>query len=130
MSQYPTERVPEPNLFIPSPYLDDSINRNAVQSDIDGGVHLRDVAVGAVLEVRTRNHLYLVENLGEGRVAISGHDKYCPAPVTVRLTGSTWGGSMIKRHFVGRHMRMEFVHPNFGVIRTSPVEEICEMVGV
>ena len=120
-------KAPEPDLFEASPYLDDRVNRNIIQSEIDGGVLLNSLLVGVVLEITTLNRRYLLENRGAGRVLISGHDKYCPVPVLVKLTGSTWGGSMLKQHFVGRSMHMEFVHPSFGVIRTSPVKDIREL---
>src|ERR1700688_2527259 len=38
-----------------------------------------------------------------GRSAyLSGHSLYSPQPVLVTIAGSTWGGSTLKVHFIGR----------------------------
>lgn len=117
-----------PDLFIPHPNLDDAINRNICQSEIEGGVFLDKLEVGAILEVETRNRRYCVEKRGDNQILIHGHPKFCPDPVVVELRGSTWGGSMIKVGFIGREMRLEFRHPSFGVILTSRIEDIRECV--
>jgi len=122
-----TSPLTNPEMFSPSPYLDDRINRNIIQSEIDGGVFLRDLPAGKSLAVTTLNHTYVLKCCGSTEVLISGHERFCPEPVLVRISGSTWGGSMLKTHFVGRAMHLEFVHPKFGVIRTSPVQEIEEL---
>ena len=120
----PTE-VQDP-VFHPHPSLSDQINRDICQSEIEGGVSLDRLPIGAVLEVQTRNRIYTVENLGDGDVLLSGHPDYCPEPTPVRFQGSTWGRSLVKFHFLGRGMHLEFRHPALGVIRTSRVEEIRE----
>lgn len=56
---------------------------------------------------------------------LSGHPEFCPRPVPVRISGSTWGGSMLKEGFLGRGMHMEFMHPGYRLpIITSPIREI------
>ncbi|MBI3693430.1 MAG: hypothetical protein HY238_01125 [Acidobacteria bacterium] len=117
-----------PDLFIPHPNLDDAINRNICQSEIEGGVFLDELGVGAALEVETRNRRYRVEKRGDNQILIHGHAKFCPDPVVVELRGSTWGGSMMKEGFIGRGMRLEFRHPSFGVILTSRIKDIRECV--
>ena len=121
------QRRPKEEFFTPHPNLDDQINRNICQSEIEGGVFLNDLPVGAVLEMETRNRFYEIENRGGGQVLIAGHPKFCPQPVLVKLHGSTWGRAMIKMHFIGRGMFLEFHHPEFGVIRTSRIQEIREL---
>ena len=65
--------------------------------------------------------------LSENSVLISGHPKYCPEPVLVAIAGSTWGGSVLKRGFVGRGMHLEFSHPSYRApITTSRIKEIRE----
>ena len=86
----------------PHPNFSDAINRNVVQSEIEGGVDLYDVPPGTVLEVQTRNHLYTIIHKAWGQVVISGHPEFCPDPVEVQIHGSTWGGSMIRNHYLGR----------------------------
>jgi hypothetical protein len=116
--------VPVPMLFMPHPNLSDEVNRNIAQSEIEGGVYLDNLSDGEVLEVETQNHWYTIVVGRRGQDLISGHPQYCPEPVGVRIEGSTWGGSMLKMRFVGRGMRLEFQHPTYRRIVTSPVVEI------
>ena len=72
--------------FRPHPNFDDAINRAICQSEIEGGVSLDELPVGAVLDVQTANTLYRIENRGDGEVLISGHPEICPTPVLVSLS--------------------------------------------
>jgi len=112
--------------FRPHPNFDDAINRAICQSEIEGGVGLDSLAIGAVLDVQTANTMYRIENRGDGEVLISGHPEICPQPVLVSLYGSTWGTPMLKVRFIGREMHMEFFHPQKGIVRTSRVRDIRE----
>src|SRR5204863_4559478 len=103
--------ITNPGIFLPHPNLDDEINRNICQSEVEGGVFLDNLPIGAVLKVETENRFYFIENRGNGQVLIDGHPKFCPQPVLVYLHGSTWRNSMLKMHFIGRGMYMEFRHP-------------------
>src|ERR1041384_1594458 len=113
--------------FRPHPNFDDAINRAICRSEIDGGVSLDELPLGAVLNVQTANTLYRIENRGDGEVMISGHREICPEPVRVNFHGSTWGTPMLKVRFVGREMHMEFGHPEKGIVRTSRVRDIEEL---
>jgi len=112
------------DFFRPHPNFDDGINRAICQSEIEGGVNVNELAAGALLAVETQYHTYHVEYEGDGEMIISGHPKFCPDPVRVHLAGSTWGTPMIKLRFIGRGMKMEFVHPTLGVIQTSRVRDV------
>ena len=116
--------VPVPEPFMPHPNLSDEVNRNIVQSEIEGGVCLDDLSEGARLEVETQNRWYTILIRGRGKELIWGHPQYCPDPVPVRIAGSTWGGSMLKLRFIGRGMRLEFWHPVFRTIITSRIVDI------
>jgi hypothetical protein len=116
--------APIPKPFMPHPNFSDEVNRNIVQSEIEGGVYLDDLSEGAVLEVETQHHWYTIVIGGRGQELISGHPQYCPAPVPVRIEGSTWGGSMLKLRFIGRGMRLEFRHPVYRTITTSRIVDI------
>ena len=119
-----TAAVPVPMPFMPHPNFSDEVNRNIVQSEIEGGVCLDDLSEGAVLKVETLHHGYTIVIRGRGRDLISGHPKYCPDPVPVSIAGSTWGGSMLKVRFIGRGMQLEFRHPVFRTIITSRIVDI------
>ena len=116
-----------PHLFRSHPNFSDEVNHNLVQSEIEGGVFLNDLPPSTVLEVQTQHHCYKVVLLGDSGALISGHPEFCPEPIQVAISGSTWGGSMLKRRFVGRGMCMEFRHPEYQTpIVTSRVQEIRE----
>jgi hypothetical protein len=119
-----TTAVPVPKPFMPHPNFSDEVNRNIVQSEIEGGVYLDDLSEGAVLEVETQSRWYTIVIRGRGQELISGHPQYCPNPVPVRIEGSTWGGSMLKLRFIGRGMRLEFRHPVYRTITTSRIVDI------
>jgi len=114
----------DPVLFTPHPHLADAVNGNIIQSEIEGGVYLRDLRPGAVLAIQTQNRFYTLVSLGEEAALLSGHPELCPDPVEVRIQGSTWGGSMLKERFVGRGMHLEFVHPVHRTVTTSMVVDI------
>lgn len=116
-------------MFAPHPNLGDEVNRNIVQSEIEGGVFLEGLPPDTVLQIRTQHHFYTAQLLGEGSALISGHPQYCPEPVQVTIAGSTWGGSMLKMRFIGRGMRLEFHHPAYSTpIITSAIQEIRERI--
>ena len=109
------------------PNFSDEINRNIIQSEIEGGVYLNDLPEGAKLEVRTENTAYRLVNCGGHHVMIAGHPEFCPEPVRVQVTGSSWGGSMLKVAFIGRGMHLEFHHPRFNTVVTSRIVEIRDL---
>ena len=116
--------VPDPKPFMPHPNFSDEVNRNIVQSEIEGGVCLDDLSEGVRLEVETQNRWYTILTGDRGKELIWGHPQYCPEPVAVRIAGSTWGGSMLKLRFIGRGMRLEFRHPVFRTIITSRIVDL------
>jgi hypothetical protein len=114
-------------MFTPHSNFGDEVNRNILQSEIEGGVFLKDLPPATVLQIDTRHHSYTLVFLGESNALISGHPRYCPDPVPVAIAGSTWGGSMLKLRFLGRGMHLEFHHPEYRTpIVTSAIQEIRE----
>ena len=112
---------------IPHPNLSDKVNCDIVRSEIEGGVYLNHVASNTQLEIETQNRRYTLWVRENGEVLIWGHPVYCPAPTSVRISGSNWGGSMLKAGFIGRGMHMEFKHPEHQTVVTSRVREIKEV---
>ena len=100
-----------PQFFRCHPNLDDEVNRNIVESEIEGGAFLEDLPARAMLQIQTQHRWYTVVHRGRGEAWIWGHPAFCPEPVLVRIEGSSWGGSMLKIGFVGRGMHLEFRHP-------------------
>ena len=111
----------------PHPRLGDQVNRNIIQSEIEGGVYLRNLPVEGKLQIQTQNRLYTLINLGRSEVLLCGPE-FCPKPVAVTIHGSTWGGSMLKTGFLGRGMRLEFQHPDYEKpILTSRIVEMRQV---
>ena len=116
------------SLFRPHPNLCDAVNCNIAQSEIEGGVFLEDLLPQTVLQIHTRHRCYTAVFLGGSQALISGHPEYCPEPILVAIAGSSWGGSMLKKRFVGRGMHLEFHHPEYCTpIITSTVQEVREV---
>jgi len=117
--------LPVPTVFTPSPRLSDEINRNIIQSEIEGGVSMHNLPKGAVVEIETQNRVYTLVSCGEGEALLRWHPMFCPEPVRVSIHGSTWGGSMLKYRFIGRGMHLEFGHPEYVTpIVTSRIVDI------
>lgn len=112
-------------MFQPHQNLSDQINGNIIRSEIEGGVYLKDLPDEATLEVVTQNRGYTMIVRRDGSAWIWGHPEFCPEPVLVRITGSNWGGSMLKTAYLGRGMHLEFRHPDYrGPIVTSQIVDI------
>lgn len=122
------ESLSRTHFFTPHPHLSDQVNSNIIQSEIEGGVHLDDLSYDSTLEIQTQNRSYTLVNRGGGAALLSGHPRFCPEPVLVRIHGSTWGGSMLKAAYVGRGMHLEFRHPGFErPIITSRIREVRQL---
>ena len=124
MDTQPSIPISNPELFTVQPCFPDSVNRNIIRSEIEGGVYLRDLSPGSALAIETKNRVYEMVVLGDGSALISGHPEFCPEPTVVEIQGSTWGGSMLKAKFLGRGMHLEFQHPLHHRILTSRILDI------
>jgi len=112
------------SLFEANPHFSDAVNRNIIQSEIEGGVYLKDLPPGSALSIQTRSRVYEMVVLGDGAALLSGHPEFCPEPTEVQIQGSTWGGSMLKAQFVGRGMHLEYMHPSLRRTITSRILDI------
>lgn len=119
----------------PHPNLNPEINASMADSELVGGVWLHkpefataaegeSLPVGKSLKVKTRNTEYLIENREDGTY-ISGHATYCPVPTKCFISGSTWGGSVLKVGWVGVGMYLEFSTDEFPYcITTSRIADV------
>jgi len=83
----------------------------------------RSLGSGDCLIVRTRHSTYTLRVLGNKSVSVSGgwFDRAGTSPVTVRITGCSWGGSIIKIDTAAAcGLCLEFSNR----VITSPVEQI------
>lgn len=75
---------------------------------IEGGVDLRQLSSGAVVEARTKNSIYTVQ-LGEGgQLMLTGHAEHCPVPTEVVSVGSVLLTGAVCDGYLAPGMRMEF----------------------
>ncbi len=103
--------------------LDDAVRSRIVQSEFDGGVRLGTLSEGSRVLVDTLNNRYEIR-IRDGQTWISGHPEFCPMPVAVCVRGSSWGGSMLRRAYLGLGMHMEFGHPEYETVTTSRIVSI------
>ena len=94
--------------FVPHENLSDEINLNIMQSEKDGGIFLKDMKIGSIIKVQTQNTLYIIKKISDKEYEINGNKTYCPVSTKCFISGSTWGGSMIKVGFIGIGMHLEF----------------------
>ncbi len=115
-------------MFRPHPNLSDEINDVIVHSEIEGGVYVEDLTDDRPVEVQTEHRSYFVLRRADGGIVIWGHPVYCPEPLPVSISGSNWGGSLLKVGFIGRGMHLEFHHPDYDhPIVTSRIREVKEL---
>lgn len=94
-----------------------------VRSEFEGGLRLAGLGEGSRVFVETVNRRYEIR-IREGKTWISGHPEFCPLPVPVCVRGSSWGGSMLRRAYLGLGMQMEFRHPRHETVTTSRIVSI------
>ena len=87
-------------------------------------VDLYQLATGTRLEMDTVHNHYLIENLGSGRLLISGHPGYCPEPTEVTVRGANFGRSGTRSCCLGPGRRLEFWHPSQQLVMTSRILQV------
>lgn len=109
--------------------LHPDILRNIEESKKNGGIQLDKLTAGTCIEAQTRNTLYKIRVLENGKYMIEG-GFYFEEPTEASIVGSTWGGSMLKPRWLGIDMHMEFWHPSnrlgngHGTITTTAVRSL------
>lgn len=130
MSNEGPKNSPKPKLFEAHPNLSDEINKNIMDSELEGELYLKKIPVGKSIKVTTRNSEYIITRIKEPTFldfTIVGHPRYCPVPTECNIHGSNWGGSMLKIDFISRGMYMEFSTAEHYNISTSLVMKIEEV---
>ena len=86
--------------------LDPQIERLIAEQKERGGIQIDQLEIGTKIEAQTRNTLYKIEILSNGKFMVEG-GKYFPAPTETHIAGSTFGGSMLKLKWLGIGMCIE-----------------------
>lgn len=99
----------------------------AVESVKDAqGIFLKDIPEDALVEVHTQNSIYEITVIDpeDGKVAVCGSGRFFTRPEVCHLSGSTWGGSMLRVKWIGIGMHLEVVRIDGTRIVTSVVRNI------
>ena len=99
-------------------------NFGDAEVDDAGGLFLTELSQGRVVRVETANRTYQIRHLGDGQAEISGHPRYCPDPVKVRLHGTQWLDSKIPACYLAPGMRLQFTDPKQVSVMTSPIRSV------
>lgn len=91
--------------------------------DADGGVDLRKLPPGTILEVQTKNNTYTVIPQASGEMMIWGHPEYCPEPTLIAGLGSAYVTGLFRDGYLGPGMRLSFPHEGRRV-NTSRIVDI------
>jgi len=91
MDTQATGSIPDPSLYEVSPYFSDAVNRNIVQSEVEGGVFFKDLLPGMALSIQTQTRVYELAILHDSVALISGHPEIVRAGRSASA-GSTWAG--------------------------------------
>ena len=76
--------------------------------DSDGGIDLRQIKPGTVLEVQTKNNTYTVIPQESGEMLLWGHPEYCPEPTLITGLGSAYVTGLFRENYLGPGMRLSF----------------------
>lgn len=84
------------------------LRRLSSARDLPGGVDLRKLGPGAVVEARTKNSVYTVRLEEGGGISLAGHPDHCPQMTPVVSVGSVLTTGEICDGYLAPGMRMEF----------------------
>lgn len=104
-------------------------SKRRIKPSTGEGVHLDDLATGAVLELETQHHHYTLVKRTGSQVLISGHPTFCPKPTAVQIEGPFADLPMVlpRPGFIGRGMYLMFQHPVYHNVTTSRIREIYKL---
>ena len=74
--------------------------------DADGGIELKQLKPGTVLEVQTKNNTYTVIPQASGEMLIWGHPEYCPEPTPTTGLGATYLTGLFRDGYLAPGMRL------------------------
>ena len=80
----------------------------SIHVDAEGGIDLKQVAHGTVIEVETRNNVYTVIPQASGEMLVWGHPEYCPQPTLIAGLGGTYSNGLFREGYLSPEMRLSF----------------------
>ena len=84
------------------------VSGSFLKLDSDGGLELKALPEGTILEVKTKNHPYTLIVQPGGEMTIWGHPEYCPEPVTLKGVGASYITGVFREGYLAPGMRLCF----------------------
>ncbi|MBI2686150.1 MAG: hypothetical protein HYX27_07530 [Acidobacteria bacterium] len=75
---------------------------------VEGGLDLRPLTAGTVVEARTKNSVYTIKLGDGGELLLAGHAEHCPQLTPVLSVGSVLMTGAVCDSYLAPGMRMEF----------------------
>lgn len=90
-------------------HIDDVLLQKIKDSEREGGFSIFSSVPGTRINVYTQNSLYDITVIDSAKkeILIKGTGRYFNKPTRAFLSGSTYGGSVIKMGWIGLDMNME-----------------------
>lgn len=76
--------------------------------DTEGGIDLRQIKPGTLLEIQTRNTTYSMVPHPSGEMLIWGHAQYCPEPTLFSGVGGVYDTGIFREGYLAPGMRLSF----------------------
>ena len=76
--------------------------------DAEGGLDVRELGPGFLLEVQTKNNTYTIVPQSSGDALVWGHPEYCPEPTLVTNLGSAHASGLFRENYIGPGLRLTF----------------------
>ena len=88
------------------------------------GIDLKSISPGSMIDVETKSRHYHIECLGGNTMRISGHPRFCPAPVFAQLQGSVGGEGRFDEGQITRGKHLIFILDRQTPVTTSKVVNV------
>ncbi len=107
--------------------LGQTVANRMINADDIGGIDTKKLKPGDLIKITTSRSKYeiVILEVEKGyaeKIEISGGN--LKNPEVGYLAGSTYGGSMIKPHWIGLSMYLEVSFPNMEILRSSMIEQV------
>ena len=93
-------------------------------SEVPGGVDVKSLRPGSLIDVETKSRHYHIECLGGAAIRVSGHPEYCPDPVPAHLQGSIDKEGALESGLIEPGMRLMFFLNGDRPVTTSRVVSV------
>ena len=93
--------------------------------DLSKSIDVRKLKPGTIVVIETKNTVYTFEIIDDNGTVIVDGGKYFPKPIETHFSGSTFGGSMLKKGCIVYKMYMEIAR-GIDEHRAITTSRVCE----